>query len=303
MTYVKRYGYRTYTGGFRGRLYRVWSVFQFHVTRSITRSFLTKLVTGLYLLLLILFHSGFVFAVQATGDFEEGYLNAALFLLENPLTIMLLIVYVGLLGSPLFADDLLYESIDTYRSRISVIEYLSGKFLALFLLTCVFTLLPVVFDYFFLGFALGGDVIDRLFLEGDHIELLVQACFVAILSAIYLDSLILALSSTTTQRSHASAAFVIGSLAMTAIVILGAALSEEGRVLLVSPVMLLFIVGAYTFDPDWAKSDSNETGFTININGENPFTSVSGIEVYAFTGAIIMLCWLVILYFVWYRRE
>ena len=298
MTYVKRYGYRTYEGEFRGRLYRIWSIFSFHLVRSLTLSGWTKLITGAYLFLLILFHSGFVFSVQMYGDFETGYLEATFFILNNPLIILFLIVFVGLVGSPLFADDILYESIDTYRSRVSVLEYICGKFLSLFTLTCMLTLLPVIFDYFFLGFALGGNVPKRL-LDAGNLELLLQASFTATLATLYVVSLVLAFSSGSKQRSHASAGFIIGSLAMTALVFLATALSDEPRVLFLSPVLLIFFIAAYTFDPNWAKAD--ESGFAVNES--NPLASVGGIEVFLFTGVIIAICWFIILYFLWYVRE
>ncbi|MHA2271993.1 MAG: hypothetical protein ACXACI_09040 [Candidatus Hodarchaeales archaeon] len=298
MSYVKRYGYRAYTGEFRGRLYRVWSIVLFHGRRSITRSTLTKLITGIYLFFLITFHMGFVWQAQAADDFEESYLLAVRYLVENPFLTLILIIYVGLIGSPLFADDLLYESIDTYRSRVSAVEYLTGKFLALFLLTSVLILVPVIVDYFFLGFVLGGDVVDRLLLNSDHVELLAQASFIAILTCLYLNSIILALSSATKQRGHVSAAFVIGTLAMTALVTLAAALSEEPRVLFFSPLLLILFIASYTFDPNWGK---DQTSFVFD--GSNPLADVTALEVYAFTGMIILLCWLIIYYFLWYRRE
>lgn len=296
MSYVKRYGYRTYTEDFRGRRYRIWSIASFHIRRSVTRSTLTKIITGIYLFFLITFHMGFVFVAQASNDFEESYLFAVRYLVGDIFLTLILIVYVGLIGSPLFADDLLYESIDTYRSRVSAVEYLIGKFLALFVLTSVLILVPVIVDYFFLGFVLGGDVVDRLLLNNNHVELFVQACFVAILTCLYLNSIILALSSTTKQRSHASAAFVIGTLAMTALVALAAALSEEPRVIFLSPLLLIFFIALYTFDPNWAKGEIEEGGWSELVD-------VSALEVYAFAGIIIILCWLVILYGLWYRRE
>ncbi|MFQ5977574.1 MAG: hypothetical protein ACE5OZ_05545 [Candidatus Heimdallarchaeota archaeon] len=296
MSYVKRYGYRTYTEEFRGRRYRIWSIASFHIRRSLFRSTLTKIITGVYLFFLVMFHMGFVFAAQEMNDFEESYLLAVRFLVGDLFLTLILIIYVALIGSPLFADDLLYESIDTYRSRVSTVEYLIGKFLALFVLTSVFILVPIIVDYFFLGFVLGGDVVDRILLNNDHVELFAQACFVAILTCVYLNSVILALSSATKQRSHASAAFVIGTLAMTALVGLAGALSEEPRVYFLSPLLLIFFIALYTFDPNWAKDEMQEGGRSELVN-------VSALEVYAFTGIVIILCWLIILYCLWYRRE
>ncbi len=237
---------------------------------------------------------GFVWVAQTADDFEESYRQAVQYIVQNPFLTLILIIYVGLIGSPLFADDLLYESIDTYRSRVSTVEYLIGKFLALFLLTSVLVLVPIIVDYFFLGFVLGGDVFDRLLLNGDHVELFAQACFVAILICLYLNSIILAMSSATKQRSHASAGFVIGTLAMTALVALAATLSEEPRVFFLSPLTLILFLALFTFDSDWARGETN---------GWDALTDVTALEVYAFTGVVILLCWLIILYYHWYRRE
>ena len=86
---------------------------------------------------------------------------------------------------------------------------------------------------------------------------------------------------------------------MTALVTLAAALSEEFRVLFFSPLLLIFFIASYTFEgSDWGK---DQTSFTINDS--NPLANVTALEVYAFTGIIILLCWLIIFYFLWYRRE
>lgn len=225
-TYVRKFGFRPFTGERLGRLYRIMSVAWFNLVETIRRSGFTKLLLMFMLFNLIiqdvviivlarLVPIGYL-GVTLSELFRGSYVDSVLGMvsISNRITTstgvytwilgltsvgtsFLWLLLLSVVGGGLISDDKLYRTAETYFSRITRLEYVIGKLLCLMLFSGLILTFPAMLQYVLLCMGLGIGFLDNL-------GLLFWALGFTLLAALALSMIILSLSSLTKRRSLAS---------------------------------------------------------------------------------------------------
>ncbi|TXT55162.1 MAG: conserved membrane protein of unknown function [Candidatus Thorarchaeota archaeon] len=238
-TYVRKFGFRRFSGVRENRINRVITVAWFNLIESIKQSGLTKLLLifmffslliqdALLIVLSTFLPFGIIGDITITELFRGAYIDSVLGMVSltnritTPLTAsmsfftsftsvttsfiwLLLLVRIG---GGLIADDRLYRTTEMYLSRISRIEYLIGKLGSLVIFSCIIVVLPALIQFFLLG---AGLQIDLLF----HLDLLFWAFGFTFTAAVILSFFVLSISSLTERRNVATLASFILALSLS----------------------------------------------------------------------------------------
>jgi ABC-type transport system involved in multi-copper enzyme maturation permease subunit len=254
-TYVRKFGFRPFTGARLGRLYRIMSVAWFNLIESIRRSGFTKfllvmmifnlIIQDVVIIVLARFVPLELLGVTLDDLFRGAYADSVLGMvsisnriattnaglasilgLSSVGTSFLWLLLLSVVGGGLIADDKLHRTTETYFSRITRLEYVLGKLLSLLLFSAFILTFPAMLQYVLLCMGLGVGFLNNL-------GLLLWAIGFTLLAATALSMIILSLSSLTKRRS-------LASLTLFIIVVLMSSLpSAFGLWYLSEPVLLL----------------------------------------------------------------
>ena len=235
-TYVRKFGFRRFTGIRQTRIYRIITVAWFNLLETIRRSGFTKFLLVIMIINILLqdvisiMIASFIplWYIDLTIDevFRFLYIDSVLgsislvnrisspemeFLsiisISSAGTSVMWLLLISIVGGGLIADDKLYRTTEVYFSRISRYEYIFGKLLTLIIFSSLIVTFPAILQYFLLA---GGLRVSML----AHLDLLLWGLGFTLLSALILSLLILALSSFTKRRSVATMTMFIAALVM-----------------------------------------------------------------------------------------
>lgn len=236
-TYVRRFGFRKFTGIRQTRIYRIITVAWFNLLETIRRSGFTKFLLVIMLINILLqdvisimifsFVPLSMFDMTLNEAFRILYIDSTLgsislinrvsspemgFLsfvsITSAGTSVMWLLLISIVGGGLIADDRLYRTTEVYFSRISRYEYILGKLFSLLIFSSLIVTFPAILQYFLLA---GGLRVSSL----AHLDLLFWGIGFTLLSALILSLLILALSSFTKRRSIATMTLFIAALVMS----------------------------------------------------------------------------------------
>ncbi|MFW9846184.1 MAG: hypothetical protein ACFFD6_05525, partial [Candidatus Thorarchaeota archaeon] len=186
-TYVRKFGFRRFTGVRKARWYRIISVAWFNLIEAIRRSGFTKMLLVFMffsiliqdvLIIVISWFLPFLGGTITINDlFRMAYADSVLGMvsLVNRITVLdfgfmpfnisaigisfIWLLLMAIVGGGLIADDKLYRTTEVYFSRISRLEYVLGKLMSLILFSTVVVVLPSVIQYFLLSYGLETDLL------------------------------------------------------------------------------------------------------------------------------------------------
>ncbi|RDE16329.1 MAG: hypothetical protein C4K47_01740, partial [Candidatus Thorarchaeota archaeon] len=253
-TYVRKFGFRPFTGVRLGRLYRTVSVAWFNLIEAIRRSGFTKFLLVIMIFNLIIQDVVIIvlarlvppelLGITLTELFQGSYTDSVLGMvsilnrittqtgpftgglgLTSVGTSFLWLLLLSVVGGGLISDDKLYRTTETYFSRITRLEYVIGKLLSLMLFSLFILTFPAVLQYVLLCMGLGIGFLD-------NVGLLVWALGFTLMAALALSMIILSLSSLTKRRS-------LASLTLFIFVVLMSSLPSAFGTIVNNPVTLL----------------------------------------------------------------
>ncbi|MBD3406806.1 MAG: hypothetical protein GF411_11885 [Candidatus Lokiarchaeota archaeon] len=312
-TYVRKFGFRRFSGIRQNRIYRVFSVSWFNLIEAIKRSGFTKmlLIFMFFSLLiqdviLILFSSFLPFGLFGELTIEElfrgGYIDSVLGMVSltnrvtSPLTSALgfftslttvttsfiWLLLLAQIGGGLIADDRLYMTTEMYLSRISRLEYIIGKLGSLVIFSALIVVLPALIQFFLLGGGLGLNLLP-------HLDLLGWALGFTISAAIFLSLFVLSISSLTTRRNFASLATFIFTLSMSILpTALGGAISTTSVFLALDFVGCLAILSLVVLGFD-SVLVNNRTIALFDGNGFEAILAVISISLVICVSLLIII--------------
>ncbi|MFX1248228.1 MAG: hypothetical protein ACFFBQ_12660 [Promethearchaeota archaeon] len=233
--YVRRFGFRSFEGTHRGRLWRIWSISWFNMIHQWHRSRIFKILIIVTLFILII-PNMFLFVgldtqleTQTSNEILEDHLwstvrNFARFQVmitapdETDPTFdtgfsILMLIGVVIMGAGLISDDLRYKVSEIYDSKVSRYEYLFGKYGSLLIFGNLFYTLPCVIEWVLLIIGIGSSV-DILV----AFPVLCGVVFFTEILTIVLSSIILVFSSLTQRRLYAGLLSFMFFLSSTIIV-------------------------------------------------------------------------------------
>ena len=234
--YVRRFGFRKFSGVRKNWVYRVISVGWFNLVETVRRSGFTKMLL-IFMFVNLLIQDAVI--VLITSFIPPGYIGITLdeifrgVYVESVLgmvsilnritdptlsaisfisiisggTSLMWLLLIAILGGGLIADDRLNKTTEAYFSRISRFEYIMGKLLSLVIFSAI---VPAVIQYFILSFSLKTDIFA-------NIGLLLWSIGFTMIAVIIVSTLTLAISSLTTRRTVATMALIIIGIVTSAL--------------------------------------------------------------------------------------
>lgn len=232
--YARQFEFRSFEGARRGQFWRVWTIAWFNLTHQWTRSRFLKLVMVFIIFILLLSNlvllSGLdklleiyspneILANHLWGTFRKFVRFQVLIAspteidptFDTGYSILMLIGFI-MMGAGLISDDLRYQTLELYDTKVSRLHYLLGKYGALVLFGNVLFTLPCICEWVVIVIGVPGvDIIRALPV------LLGVIIFTEVLTLI-LTSIILTFSSLTQKRLFAGV-FVFVFLLMISMVV------------------------------------------------------------------------------------
>lgn len=124
---IYKQGYREYEGKLRGRVSRIWTIFDAEFNHRIRNKWTIALLVMAWVF--------GVFPTIVSGTFFVYFVTVFIWLL----------IFTTVVGAPLISQDLQYNAITLYLSRpIKRDDYFLGKFVTLFALIALIALLPTI---------------------------------------------------------------------------------------------------------------------------------------------------------------
>ncbi|MGY5853967.1 MAG: hypothetical protein RTU92_10405 [Candidatus Thorarchaeota archaeon] len=317
-SYVRRFGFRKFSG-FRGnKLYRIMALAWFNLIETIRRSGFTKFLLILMFINLLIQDAimvlivsilppgfmpitideyfigvyaesvlGMVSVLNRIGDPRLGIFSFISILSGG--TSVMWILLLAIMGGGLISDDKLHRTTEAYFSRISRYEYLLGKLLSLTIFSTIVVTLPAFLQYFLLTWSLKTD----FFL---HIGMLFWAIGFTFLAVVIVSILTLAISSLTTRRTVATMTLLILVIMTSALPsALGLLSSPDTAFLLVDFVGMIAMLGAITFGYSSVDINGQSVGFYNGVGLEAQMVFV--------TVFLTFLISVLILFNVLFRRD
>lgn len=267
-TYVRKFGFRKFTGIRQTRLYRIFAVAWFNLLETIRRSGFTKFLLLMMLVNILLQDIISIMIASFIPLFSLGMLTIdevfrflyidstlgsiclvnrvsspqldffSIVSISSTGTSVMWLLLISIIGGGLIADDKLYLTTEVYFSRISRYEYILGKLLSLIIFSSLIVTFPAVLQYFLLAGGLEVSIFA-------HLDLLFWSIGFTLLSALMLSLLILALSSFTKRRSVATMTLFIAALVMSVFYSgLGSWYQSESYLLLLDFIGCIALSGA-----------------------------------------------------------
>ncbi|MGY5874145.1 MAG: hypothetical protein RTU30_00225 [Candidatus Thorarchaeota archaeon] len=289
--YVRRFGFRKFSGIRGNKLYRIMALGWFNLIETIRRSGFTKFLLVLMFINLLIQDAIMVLIVSIlppefmpitineyfTGVYAESVLgmvsvlnrigdpNLGFFSFISVLsggTSVMWILLLAIMGGGLISDDRLHRTTEAYFSRISRYEYLLGKLLSLILFSTIVVTLPAFLQYFLLTWSLNID----FFL---HIGMLFWAIGFTFFAVIIVSVLTLAISSLTTRRTVATMTLLILVIMTSALPsALGLLSNPDTAFLLVDFVGMIAMLGAITLGYSSVDINFRSVGFYNGVGLE-----------------------------------
>ena len=283
-TYVRKFGFRKFTGIRQTRFYRIISVAWFNLLETIRRSGFTKFLLVIMIINILLqdvisiMIASFIplWYIDLTIDeiFRFLYIDSILgsislvnritspemqwysiISISSTGTSVMWLLLISIVGGGLIADDRLYRTTEVYFSRISRYEYIIGKLLTLIIFSSLIVTFPAVLQYFLLA---GGLRISYL----AHLDLLFWGIGFTLISALLLSLLIIALSSFSKRRSVATMTLFIAALVMSVFYsALGGWNQSESYLLLLDFIGCIALSGAVLL----GYEEISVNGWTVNF--------------------------------------
>ena len=249
--YVRKFGFRSFEGTLRGRVWRLWAVAWFNMTHQWHRSRVFKILIFFTIFILII-PNMFLFVgidellnTRTANEILEDHLwntvrDFARFQVmitspdETDPTFdtgysIIMLIGVIMMGAGLLSDDLKYKVSEIYDSKIDRSEYLLGKYSSLLIFGNLFYTFPCALEWSLLVVGISGAV--------DIVAALPVLCGVIIFTEILslvLSSIILVFSSLTQRRLYAGLLAFMFFLSSTIVV-----QSLTGQTEVFEPIMYL----------------------------------------------------------------
>ncbi|MFW9799375.1 MAG: hypothetical protein ACFFD9_02990 [Candidatus Thorarchaeota archaeon] len=324
-SYVRKFGFRRFTGVRKARWYRVMTVAWFNLREAVRRSGFTKLLL-VFMLFTILAQDIVIIALSMFSPFigpgldvaelfRHSYADSVIgmvslinrvsvippdifgpFGLMLPLSLtsggisFMWLLLMAMVGGGLIADDRLHQTTEVYFARISRFEYVIGKLASLILFSVIVVMLPAVVQYFLLNYGLGTDVFASL-------DLLLWAIGFTLMAAVIVSILTIALSSLTKRRAVATLTLFIAAIIMSSFYTAVALAWNQSESLLI----LLDFIGALSL------MGAVALGYTeVTVNGYNVyFFNEIGVEAIMVVGVVAatLLLGILALVFTLFRRD
>jgi len=308
-TYIRKFGFRRFTGIRQNRIYRIISVAWFNLIEAIRRSGFTKMLL-VFMFFSILIQDVLIIVISwflpFIGDpitinelFRDAYADSVLGMvsLVNRITVLDLgfigflpfnisavgisfiwLLLMAIVGGGLIADDRLHQTTEVYFSRISRLEYVLGKLMSLILFSTIVVVLPSIIQYFLLSYGLETNLLV-------NIDLMFWGIGFTLLAAVILSIIILALSSVTKRRAVATLTFFIAAIVMSSFYSAIGWTQSESMLLLLDFVGAIALFGAIALGYE-----------SLNINGRDIFFNNGiGIEGSMVIGIVLLVLMLGIL--------
>ncbi|MFW9966374.1 MAG: hypothetical protein ACFFEA_04405 [Candidatus Thorarchaeota archaeon] len=290
-TYIRRFGFRRFTGVRQNRLYRIISVAWFNLIEAIRRSGFTKMLL-VFMFFSILIQDVLIIVISwflpFTGPlitinelFRDAYADSVLGMvsLVNRITVLELgfmpfnisaigisfiwLLLMAIVGGGLIADDRLHQTTEVYFSRISRLEYTIGKLMSLILFSTVVIVLPSIIQYFLLSYGLETDLLV-------NIDLMLWGVGFTLLAAFLLSLIILALSSFTKRRAVATLSFFIAAIVLSSFYSAIGWAQSESLILLLDFVGAIALLGAMALGYESLDVNGRTIIFSNGIGVEGP---------------------------------
>jgi ABC-type transport system involved in multi-copper enzyme maturation permease subunit len=266
-TYVRKFGFRRFTGIRQTRIFRIMAVAWFNLLETIRRSGFTKFLLFIMIINILLqdIISILIYTLIPLSFFNLTLDQAFRFLYIDSLlgsiclinrvsspeldfssivsissvgTSVMWLLLISIVGGGLIADDRLYRITEVYFSRISRYEYILGKLLSLIIFSSLIVTFPAVLQYFLLA---GGLRVSSF----AHLDLLFWGIGFTLISALLLSLLILALSSFTKRRSVATLTLFIAAIVMSVFYsVLAGSYQSQSYLLLLDFIGCIALCGA-----------------------------------------------------------
>ncbi len=316
--YVRKFGFREFSGIRQNRVYRVFSVGWFNLIETIRRSgftkvllifmFLNLLIQDAVTVLITLLLPPEFMPITLNQYFQGVYVESVLGMVSllnrigDPLleffsfvsiisggTSFMWLLLVAILGGGLIADDRLHKTTEAYFSRISRIEYLVGKLLSLIIFSTVVVTVPAIIQYILLAWSLEVDIIANIWL-------LFWAIGFTLIAVLVVSTLTLAISSLTTRRTVATMSLLIIGIVTSALPsAFGFLYNPDSPLLLIDFIGAIALLGAVLLGYD-----------TIKLNYQNlSLYNGVGLEAGMIVAvvALVFVISLLILFNVLFRRD
>jgi hypothetical protein len=324
-SYVRKFGFRRFTGVRQSRWVRIVSVAWFNLIESIRRSGFTKvllvfmffsiLAQDVIIIVISMFspfinpgfdvgtlfrHSyadsviGMVAVVNRVSVIPEDIFGPIGMFLPLSLTSggisFMWLLLMAMVGGGLIADDKLHKTTEVYFARISRFEYVIGKLASLVLFSGIVVMLPAVIQYFLLNHGLGTDIFASL-------DLLLWAIGFTLLSAFIVSLLTIALSSLTKRRAVATLSLFIAAVIMSSFYTAIALSWNQSQ----SPLLLLDFIGVLSL---LGAVSLGYTDVTVNGYAVNFFDGI-GVDAIMVVGAVgvVLLLGVLALMMTIFRRD
>ncbi|MGD2073145.1 MAG: hypothetical protein PVG65_06620 [Candidatus Thorarchaeota archaeon] len=301
-TYIRKFGFRKFSGIRQTRVYRIISVAWFNLLETIRRSGFTKFLLVIMLINILLqdiisimiasFIPLWFLDLTMNEIFRFLYIDStlgsislinrvtspemdffSLLSIASAGTSFMWLLLIAIVGGGLIADDRLYRTTEVYFSHISRYEYFFGKLLSLIIFSSLIVTLPAILQYFLLA---GGLRVSSL----AHLDLLIWGIGFTLVSALIVSLLILALSSFTKRRSVATMTLFIAALVMSGFyTALGGWYQSESYLLLLDFVGCIGLSGAVLL----GYEEVNVNGWPVN------FYNGIGVEGYMVIEVVVMV--------------
>ncbi len=290
-TYIRKFGFRRFTGVRQNRVYRIIAVAWFNLIEAIRRSGFTKMLL-VFMFFSILIQDVLIIVISwflpFIGDpmtinelFRDAYADSVLGMvsLVNRITVLqfgfmpfnissvgisfIWLLLMAIVGGGLIADDRLHRTTEVYFSRISRLEYMIGKLMSLILFSTVVIVLPSIIQYFLLSYGLETDLLV-------NIDLMFWGIGFTLLAAFILSLIILAMSSFTKRRAVATLTFFIAAIVMSSFYSALGLAQSESMILLLDFVGAIALLGAMALGYESLDINGRDIFFNNGIGVEGP---------------------------------